>query len=223
MAALVAVRFMIGGTQNFDLHDRISNGTIVAVVSFVEYPVVIITLMLASRRSGPGVVAYLGGGYSALAAHCDYSGWSCRLGRFGRCTSADARWPGLGLVARTRAFGPRGRFALLVVACGSSCRTIAEELVFRGFMFRGFVYTQRDAIPSIVLISLIWSLLHVQYAWFGIAAIFVFGVLLGLVRWTTGSTTLTILLHMLYNLESFDRDGIRTPLGSDGEFIFFGQ
>jgi uncharacterized protein len=77
---------------------------------------------------------------------------------------------------------------------------IGEEVVFRGFMFRGFVHTPRDALPSIVVISLLWSLLHIQYDRFAIAEILVFGVLLGLVRWTTGSTTLTILLHMLNNL-----------------------
>jgi membrane protease YdiL (CAAX protease family) len=80
---------------------------------------------------------------------------------------------------------------------------IGEELLFRGFMFRGFVHTPRDAIPSIVLLSLIWSLLHIQYDWFVIVAIFVFGMLLGLVRWSTGSTTLTILVHMLNNLEGW--------------------
>ena len=33
--------------------------------------------------------------------------------------------------------------------------------------------------------------------------IFVFGLLLGLARWRTGSTTLTILLHMLWNLKDW--------------------
>ncbi|HKD25233.1 MAG TPA: CPBP family glutamic-type intramembrane protease [Xanthobacteraceae bacterium] len=202
MAALVAVRFMVGGTQNFDLHDRISNGTIVAVVSFVEYPVVIITLMLASRRSGSGVLAYLGVDIphwrhiaitvAGLAAWV-VLGDALALTLGGR----DLDWS-LELERSARVDGSLFWLWLAVVVAAP----IAEELLFRGFMFRGFVYTQRDAIPSIVLIFLIWSLLHVQYAWFGIAAIFVFGVLLGLVRWTTGSTTLTILLHMLYNLEA---------------------
>jgi membrane protease YdiL (CAAX protease family) len=79
---------------------------------------------------------------------------------------------------------------------------IREELLFRGFMFRGFVHTQRDAIPSIVFISLIWSLTHFRYDWLTIAEVFVLGLLLGLVRWSTGSTTLTILLHAVNNLVS---------------------
>jgi membrane protease YdiL (CAAX protease family) len=54
-----------------------------------------------------------------------------------------------------------------------------------------------------VLISLLWSLAHTQYHWLGIAEIFVLGVLLGLARWSTGSTTITIILHMLSNLEGW--------------------
>jgi membrane protease YdiL (CAAX protease family) len=77
---------------------------------------------------------------------------------------------------------------------------IFEELLFRGFIFRAFVHAPRDAIPTIVLTSLIWLLSHFQYDWLGIAEIFVLGLLLGLVRWHTGSTTLTALLHMVSNL-----------------------
>ncbi len=80
---------------------------------------------------------------------------------------------------------------------------IGEELLYRGFMFRGFVHAPRDAIPSIVLISLIWSLTHTQYNWLFIAELFVIGLLLGFVRWRTGSTTLPIILHMLYNLHDW--------------------
>ena len=87
-------------------------------------------------------------------------------------------------------------FALIVVA------PVGEELLFRGFLFRGFVREPRDALPGILAISLIWSLLHVQYDWFVIAQLFVIGALFGFARWRSGSTTLVILLHMLLNLES---------------------
>jgi membrane protease YdiL (CAAX protease family) len=86
--------------------------------------------------------------------------------------------------------------ALIVVA------PVGEELLFRGFLFRGFVHEPRDALPAILAIALIWSLLHVQYDWFGAGLVFVIGVLLGYVRLYSGSTTLVIVLHMLLNLES---------------------
>jgi uncharacterized protein len=86
--------------------------------------------------------------------------------------------------------------ALIVVA------PVGEELLFRGFLFRGFVREPREALPGILAISLIWSLLHIQYDWFGASQVFALGMLLGYVRLYSGSTTLVILLHMLLNLES---------------------
>jgi uncharacterized protein len=88
--------------------------------------------------------------------------------------------------------------ALIVVA------PVGEELLFRGFLFRGFVREPRNALPGILAISLIWSLLHSQYEydWFYVSQVFGLGMLLGYVRLYSGSTTLVILLHMLLNLES---------------------
>ncbi len=79
---------------------------------------------------------------------------------------------------------------------------VAEEILFRGFLFRGFVQEPRNALPGVLAISLMWALLHVQYDVLGTAIIFVLGVFLGFVRLYSGSTTLTILLHVLWNLES---------------------
>jgi membrane protease YdiL (CAAX protease family) len=76
-----------------------------------------------------------------------------------------------------------------------------EEIMFRGFLFRGWARTQRSLWPAIVLISLLWASLHVQYDWTGVAQIFVIGLFLGWMRWRSGSTLLTFLLHALFNLE----------------------
>jgi uncharacterized protein len=76
-----------------------------------------------------------------------------------------------------------------------------EEITFRGFLFRGFVRSDRTAWPAIVVISLLWASLHLQYDWTGIAEIFVAGLFLGWVRWRSGSTLLTFLLHSLFNIE----------------------
>jgi len=204
VAAWEAARFIVPATQNLDLHGRISDGTRLAVVSLVSTPVMIITLMLASRRSGSNVLAYLGldiprRRHIAITV-AGLATW---------ITFADT----LHLVLSGNTVGWRSLLihdsaqkdgALICLWFESVVAApIGEELLFRGFVFRAFVDAQPDAIPDIVLISLIWSLLHTQYDWFVIAGIFVFGVLLGLVRWSTGSTTLTILLHMLNNLEGW--------------------
>lgn len=77
-----------------------------------------------------------------------------------------------------------------------------EEIMFRGYLFRGFVRSERAAWPAIIVISLLWAALHLQYDWTGIAEIAVAGLFLGWVRWRSGSTLLTFLLHALFNLEA---------------------
>ncbi len=76
-----------------------------------------------------------------------------------------------------------------------------EEIMFRGFLFRGWARSDRSAWPAIVAISLIWAALHVQYDWTGILQIFIIGLFLGWIRWRSASTLLTFVLHALFNLE----------------------
>jgi len=77
-----------------------------------------------------------------------------------------------------------------------------EEILFRGFLFRGWARSLRSVWPAIVAISLLWALMHVQYDWIGIVQIFVAGLFLGWMRWWSASTLLTFLLHALFNLEA---------------------
>lgn len=76
-----------------------------------------------------------------------------------------------------------------------------EEVVFRGFLFRGWARSDRAAWPAIIVISVLWAALHVQYDWTGIVQIFVIGLFLGWIRWRSASTLLTFLLHALFNVE----------------------
>jgi uncharacterized protein len=76
-----------------------------------------------------------------------------------------------------------------------------EEIMFRGYLFRGFVRTDRSAVPAIIVISLLWAAPHQQYDWTGMTEIFVAGLFLGWIRWGSGSTLLTFFLHALFNLE----------------------
>ena len=76
-----------------------------------------------------------------------------------------------------------------------------EEIMFRGFLFRGWARSERSAWPAIIVISVLWAGLHVQYDWTGVAQIFVIGLFLGWMRWRSGSTLLTFVLHALFNLE----------------------
>jgi membrane protease YdiL (CAAX protease family) len=77
---------------------------------------------------------------------------------------------------------------------------VAEEVVFRGFLYRGFVRKPGHEPYVILIITLVWMAVHQQYDWVGLLQIFVIGLLLGWVRWSTGSIGLTILMHMAANL-----------------------
>jgi membrane protease YdiL (CAAX protease family) len=77
---------------------------------------------------------------------------------------------------------------------------IAEEFIFRGFVFRGWSTTFLGPVGAILLTAALFAIIHVQYAWFYIAGIFLIGVLFGYLRYRSGSTWLTVITHAFYNL-----------------------
>jgi CAAX protease family protein len=77
---------------------------------------------------------------------------------------------------------------------------ISEEVAFRGFLFRGLSASWLGVSGAIIATSAAWTAMHVQYDSFTLAQIFLIGLLLGWIRWASGSTLLTIMLHMLANL-----------------------
>jgi membrane protease YdiL (CAAX protease family) len=96
-------------------------------------------------------------------------------------------------------------FAIVVVA------PVAEEIVFRGFAYRGLARRGWE-LHAIAAIALAWALLHMQYDWFGMAQIFAIGLMLGFFRWASGSTSLTILMHVLINLEAMIETAIKVEV-----------
>lgn len=92
---------------------------------------------------------------------------------------------------RSAAYPPLLLFALLVVA------PILEELLFRGFLFEGMRHSRIGDTGTILLASLLWASVHLQYEWFYIGQIFVLGLLLGAARIRTRSVIAPILMHSL--------------------------
>jgi membrane protease YdiL (CAAX protease family) len=78
---------------------------------------------------------------------------------------------------------------------------LGEESLFRGFLFRGFFRAPNEAWPAIAVTALLFAAMHVQYDWFVILQVFGFGLLLGWMRWVSGSTLLTMALHAVINCE----------------------
>ncbi len=79
---------------------------------------------------------------------------------------------------------------------------IFEELFFRGFIITGLSSTFMGPIGAIVLSSIAWAAIHIQYDLYLITTIFIFGLVLGYVRLKTNSVLLTIGLHSFMNLAS---------------------
>jgi membrane protease YdiL (CAAX protease family) len=76
---------------------------------------------------------------------------------------------------------------------------IAEEIIFRGFIFRGWVRSPRYAILGILVVAAVFAIIHIQYNWFGVLQVFLIGLTLTWVRWRSGSTLLPMVLHVMAN------------------------
>lgn len=76
---------------------------------------------------------------------------------------------------------------------------VFEEILVRGFMFRGIAASRLGIAGAIAVPSLLWAALHVQYDVFNMVQILVIGCVFAWLRWRSGSTVLTILMHMAVN------------------------
>ena len=173
MAALAALSWWFGASLD-GMPNFSGDGVAVTLVIAVSTPVQIALLVLFAQRAG-GVAT-------------DYLGWT---------------WPRRDEVV----FGVIAVIAAIVVTnavswlLGRGLVTQFQSDIYRSAAAAGWLRTPRDVWPVIVISALLWALIHVQYDWYVTGQVFAFGVLLGWMRWATGSTLLTILLHALINLE----------------------
>ncbi len=77
---------------------------------------------------------------------------------------------------------------------------VFEELFIRGFLFIGLVKSRIGPVGAVILTTLVWAVLHVQYGIYEITVIFILGLILGIVRYKTGSLWAPIIIHALNNL-----------------------
>src|SRR6202790_2843338 len=92
-----------------------------------------------------------------------------------------------------------GALWLLVIAfCVAA--PVTEELFARGFLYRGWSESFLGPAGAILLSSLVWTALHLQYDWYFFGEVFSIGLLLGFLRHRFKSTWLTIFVHALNNL-----------------------
>jgi uncharacterized protein len=93
-----------------------------------------------------------------------------------------------------------GPWALFGLACAIVIAApLTEEIAFRGFLYRGWAASALAPAGTITLTSAIWTAMHIQYETFFLVQIFGLGLVFGWLRWRSGSTLLTIILHVLVN------------------------
>jgi uncharacterized protein len=80
---------------------------------------------------------------------------------------------------------------------------LSEELLFRGFLQSALAKTGIGFIGATILTAAGWTLLHIQYSWFGLAQVFVIGLYLSWLLWRSGTLWLPIAVHAIYNSISF--------------------
>jgi membrane protease YdiL (CAAX protease family) len=83
---------------------------------------------------------------------------------------------------------------LLVIAA-----PVAEEIIFRGFLYRGLSESRLGVVGAIVVTALIWTLLHYGKSTAGMIDTMLCGLAWGWLRWHTGSTWPAIACHVAYN------------------------
>lgn len=92
-----------------------------------------------------------------------------------------------------------GALWLLVIAfCVAA--PVTEEFFARGFLYRGWSESFLRPAGAIILSSAVWTAMHMQYNWFFLGQVFAIGLLFGYLRYRSGSTWLTVILHGINNL-----------------------
>ena len=85
-------------------------------------------------------------------------------------------------------------FTLVVTA------PVAEEIIFRGFLMRSWSESRIGVAGAILLSSVIFTMIHIQYNVVTLATVLMLGLAFGVMRWRSGSTLLTMMMHAAWNL-----------------------
>jgi CAAX protease family protein len=202
MAATVAVLswWLVAGKPIPDEAELGSNAILVSAAALASLPACVAVLMLAVGLARASVADYLA--LKRIDAAILLTGMACTFAYLaavdiltyvsGRSLSV----PFMQGIYRTAVESGTLPLLLLSVLVAAP---VTEELVFRGFLLRGWAASRLGATGAVVLTSAIWAGTHAQYDWIVIGQIFGLGLLLGSLRLRSGSTLTTVLLHAAYN------------------------
>jgi membrane protease YdiL (CAAX protease family) len=176
-----------------------SNGLFLAMITCISAPLIIgLCVLFAKIRKNITIKQYLS--LNSIGFR-QFVKWTLILLLFIVCSDSLAYALGTPIVSdfmlnayQTVHITPLLWLAFIIAA------PLYEEIFFRGFLFKGIENSRAGPIGAIIITSLAWSALHVQYDFVIIVSIFVGGLLLGLARIKTNSIYIPIAMHVLQNL-----------------------
>jgi membrane protease YdiL (CAAX protease family) len=176
-------------------------GTVISLSVMMGLPAVLAVLWLATRMARMPLADYLALRRSSwrdlligiVALIVLVAGWDLLSRVLGREISASF------MVDVLKSAQADGSLWLLVIAF-SVAAPVTEELMVRGFLYRGWSESFLGPFGAVVLSSLVWTAMHAQYYdWFPFGEVLSIGLLLGYMRYRSNSTWLTIIMHGINN------------------------
>jgi uncharacterized protein len=199
----VAAWFLLTGDAPIDLAVAkvLSSGLTISLSVVMGLPAALAALWLATRVARTPLADYLAlrgtswknflGGAVALIVLI--AAWDAISRVMGRDTS-----PGFMIDVLKSAEADGALWLMVIAFCVIA--PITEEFLVRGFLYRGWSESFLRPVGAIILSSAVWTAMHLQYDWFFFGEIFSIGLLLGYLRYGSGSIWLTVFVHGLNNL-----------------------
>jgi membrane protease YdiL (CAAX protease family) len=201
---LLVLAFFLAKGPPFDLASLkavASAGTVISLSVMMGLPAVLAVLWLAARMARVPFADYLALRRASwrdlligiVALIVLIAGFDLLSRMLGREIS-----PGF-MVDVLKSAQADGSLWLLVIAFAIAA-PITEELMVRGFLYRGWSESALGPAGAVVLSSLVWTAMHAQYYdWFLFSEVMSIGLLLGYMRYRSNSTWLTIIMHGINN------------------------
>jgi membrane protease YdiL (CAAX protease family) len=192
VAAMQKPDFTVDPTQ------LVSNGTLVTLSILFSSPVIFgLTFLFANLRRGPTIQEYLGFhevDWKKIAE------WLLIVVLFAAASDLVTLLMGRPIVQEfmSNIYATADSKPLLWTAFVLAA-PVSEEIFFRGFLFYGILKSNLGPTGAVVLSSLIWAPLHIQYDLYGILTVLVLGFLFGYARLKTNSVYIPIAMHALMN------------------------
>jgi CAAX protease family protein len=200
----VAVYFLVTSDGPLDLarvKDLAGGGVLISASVLMGLPAALLALWLATRIArtpfadylalrGTSWKNFLGGAICLIVL---IAAWDAISRAVGRDVAPSF------MIDVLKSAQADGALWLLVIAF-CVVAPVTEEFLVRGFLYRGWSESFLRPVGAIILSSLVWTAMHLQYDWFFFGEIFSIGLLLGYLRYRSGSIWLTVFVHGLNNL-----------------------